>query len=230
MRKPTIVAAALALTVAAVVLLAADHRRVRVLDVVSDVVGHFDALGRMLAGLSIDFGDDSPDLAARPDCSEWGLGFFWRLPGALPLTADDVRACLAAGADPMARFGRDPDYTPLHRVAAAGNVGAIKVLLDAGADPNVRNNRNHTPLHFAATQDRIGAVKVLLDAGADPNAQDFQYCTVLETALAGRSNAVPEMLVAAGGVCRMECSLMRSWIYRRCQEWELLKLLRGAKP
>ena len=55
--------------------------------------------------------------------------------------------------------------------AASGNVDAVTLLVDRGADVNAAD-RTHgqTPLMFAAAQGRDAAVKVLLGRKADPNA------------------------------------------------------------
>ena len=51
----------------------------------------------------------------------------------------------------------------------------VTALLNAGADPNARNELGATPLHFAARSSKTPAVvSALLDAGADPDARD-QY-------------------------------------------------------
>ncbi|MBX9599977.1 MAG: ankyrin repeat domain-containing protein [Bryobacteraceae bacterium] len=47
-----------------------------------------------------------------------------------------VRMLLASGADPNQRGIND--YTPLHMAVAEGNALAVQVLLDAGADPELR--------------------------------------------------------------------------------------------
>lgn len=41
--------------------------------------------------------------------------------------------------------------TPLHAAAAAGSAGAVRVLLDAGANARARRDNGDTPLHYAAS-------------------------------------------------------------------------------
>ena len=50
----------------------------------------------------------------------------------------------------------------------------IKVLLDAGAEVNLKNDAGDTPLHIAVTHgpDNLPAIKLLVEAGADVNAQN----------------------------------------------------------
>ena len=50
---------------------------------------------------------------------------------------------------------------------AVGNKDVIKVLLDAGADPNKRDRLGSTPLHRATRYSNKNVIQLLLDAGAD---------------------------------------------------------------
>lgn len=59
-------------------------------------------------------------------------------PGSLKRTDVDevLRLLLAHGADPNQRGIND--YTPLHMAVAERNAAALRILLDAGADPSLR--------------------------------------------------------------------------------------------
>lgn len=63
--------------------------------------------------------------------------------------------------------------TPLFYAAASGSAGVARVLLEAGADPNAREDRagyirvDYTPLHYAAYNGHLDAVKILLEFGSD---------------------------------------------------------------
>jgi len=64
----------------------------------------------------------------------------------------------------------------LWRAAKKGDVGAIRGLVAAGADPNAKkhslNVEGDTPLHFAAEFGKIAAIRELVKLGARPNAKD----------------------------------------------------------
>ena len=83
---------------------------------------------------------------------------------------------LEAGVDPNAG-------APLSFAAWNGHIGAIRMLLDAGADVNETGGRAFSPLHFAALAGHAEVVDALLDAGADPSAEgDFSPTTPLHLA------------------------------------------------
>lgn len=67
--------------------------------------------------------------------------------------------------------------THLHWAAWQGHTEIAQILLDAGADPNLRNFRHEVPLHGA--YDNSGMLEVLLLAGADVNAETSDGETAL---------------------------------------------------
>ena len=61
--------------------------------------------------------------------------------------------------------------TPLHRAVDNGNVEIVRILVNAGADLNIKSSRGSdpTPLHIAVQDGNAELVRILVDAGADPN-------------------------------------------------------------
>lgn len=76
---------------------------------------------------------------------------------------------------------RDGD-TPLHIAAIQGDVRAIALLLDAGADIGAAGETGYTPLHYAVSQQRADAVRLLLERGADTSLHSEIGETPLELA------------------------------------------------
>jgi ankyrin repeat protein/catechol 2,3-dioxygenase-like lactoylglutathione lyase family enzyme len=73
----------------------------------------------------------------------------------------------------LARIERDTPHgyrgwTGLHEAARRGHLGAVRLLLEHGADPNARETGDNTyPLHWAAAHGHLEVVRALLDAGGD---------------------------------------------------------------
>ena len=73
----------------------------------------------------------------------------------------------------------------------------VRTCLDAGADPNARNEDGDTPLHIAAWNGQTEAIAALLDAGADPNARNEDGDTPLHIAAwNGQTEAIAALLDA----------------------------------
>lgn len=76
---------------------------------------------------------------------------------------------LRQGANPNARQGVEGP-SALMRACERGHDEALecaRLLLDAGADPNIQNQNGHTATMWAAGQGNRGAIEMLVAAGAD---------------------------------------------------------------
>ncbi|MBN8711453.1 MAG: hypothetical protein BGO12_10400 [Verrucomicrobia bacterium 61-8] len=80
-----------------------------------------------------------------------------------------LRRLLDAHPDRMTRAWGGPwDQPLLHLAATSGHADCVRLLLERGFDPDMRDHMDKaTALHFAAGEGRLEVVKVLLDAGAD---------------------------------------------------------------
>jgi ankyrin repeat protein len=90
--------------------------------------------------------------------------------------ADSVKWLLAHGV-PVDAKERDSLRTPLMVAAEGGNIEAVKVLLDAGANPKLQNAAGKTPKALAAqalqrTPAHDEVVRLLQARGADDNVGD----------------------------------------------------------
>ena len=76
-------------------------------------------------------------------------------------------------------------WTPIHRAAREGHTDAVKLLMDHGANNDVKDNDGETPIYWAAVKGHTGTVKLLLSAGADPQIADDKGKTARERDITG---------------------------------------------
>jgi quinoprotein dehydrogenase-associated probable ABC transporter substrate-binding protein len=88
-------------------------------------------------------------------------------------------------------------WTPLANAARQRKDKIVKVLLDAGADPNIASN-GMTPLIAAAMRDHVASVKVLAENGADVEEPGPQGFRPLALAIAEQRYEVAKALMEAG--------------------------------
>ena len=72
--------------------------------------------------------------------------------------------------------------TPLHFAAIQGDLRAIALLIDAGADLAAAGEWGYTALHYAVCHQRHEAVRLLLERGADTSLRSELGETPLELA------------------------------------------------
>jgi Ankyrin repeats (3 copies) len=75
------------------------------------------------------------------------------------------------------------------RAVRAGDLAAVKALLDQGVPVDVKFRYDRTPLSFAADRGHLEMVKLLLERGADVNARDSFYKMTPLSAAAMKGNA-----------------------------------------
>ncbi|MBQ9738831.1 MAG: ankyrin repeat domain-containing protein [Alphaproteobacteria bacterium] len=95
---------------------------------------------------------------------------------------------------PTTVFGK----TPLHMALSHGQIHAVKVLLENGANPNAATKDGQTPLYYAASYSLLSSAKALLSAGADVNAADVYGGTPLSTAAMHDDVRMVKILADAG--------------------------------
>jgi ankyrin repeat protein len=125
-----------------------------------------------------------------------------------PKIAELFRACAAGDVNRLRELLKnDPDLvqernaqgsTCLHQ--AARHPDALRLLIEHGADPNVRDvGDNASPLHFAAANGHLESVRILLDAGADVHgAGDVHDGEVIGWAARQGNEAVVNLLLERG--------------------------------
>ena len=101
----------------------------------------------------------------------------------------------AMSGDPRAARSRGPHgTTPLMTAALHGDAAIVKRLLNAGADPNVRNSVGATALMWAVPD--LEKMRLLLDAGADVNGRsdDRRTALVVTSGIVGGASALRLLL------------------------------------
>lgn len=78
-----------------------------------------------------------------------------------------VVKAIAAG-DGVASLDPEFGMPPVTLAALVGDTNLVRILLDAGADPQARGRDGRTPLHAAAFAGRLPVVELLLARGAAP--------------------------------------------------------------
>jgi len=116
--------------------------------------------------------------------------------------ADRVRAELARDPSLARAFSHD-GWTALHLAAFFGHAESAVLLLDGGADVNLRSRserfgRSNTPLHAAAANQQVAVAELLIARGADVNAKDGSGFTPLALAANSRNDMMVLVLLEHG--------------------------------
>src|SRR5205807_5624221 len=99
--------------------------------------------------------------------------------------AETVRLLVARGAD-VAQVARNPmKVQPLHAAAAGRSVDAVKLLVDAGAPVNAKQDKGWAPLHEAVRAKNVEMTRYLLTHGADPKQQNDEGKSAIGLAAEG---------------------------------------------
>lgn len=69
---------------------------------------------------------------------------------------------------------------PLHNACSFGHADVVRLLLEAGANPNIKDNWNYTPLHEAASKGKIDVCIALLQHGASTSIRNSENKTPLD--------------------------------------------------
>ena len=118
---------------------------------------------------------------------------------------DTIQLLLDSGADVNVPgpTGDDWDATPLQHAILARQSGAVRLLLERGADPNhVANPNAPAPLLLAAGDTDPTFVNLLLAHGADPTVEDENGVTPLARAVSAGTIHGPDRPMFGG--CRVD--------------------------
>ncbi|MCB1219405.1 MAG: ankyrin repeat domain-containing protein [Planctomycetales bacterium] len=117
--------------------------------------------------------------------------------GQTPLLGGTYEVCAT-----LLEYGADPDrlnswgYGRLHTVESTA---MANLMLDHGADIELRGAYGETPLISAADRNLVQVAQLLLERGADVNACDYMARTALDRAVDGGHAELAKLLSEAGG-------------------------------
>ena len=106
---------------------------------------------------------------------------------------------LQNGVHPDSRLNPNGN-TPLMQAACNDEHQTMHLLLDAGADPNARNEENEAPLGFACAWEKWDAAAILIQHGADVNAIENDNTTYLDWAIGSQHDLGVRLLQSHGAV------------------------------
>ena len=111
------------------------------------------------------------------------------------MTSSVVRMLEMRGINVEARVGGDYGQTCLTTAAYNGHLTICHLLIDKGAQLEVKDRHGRTPLHYAAYQGRIEIARLLCDHGADVEAHDIGgWRPVHWAAMYGHISVVKELI------------------------------------
>jgi len=100
--------------------------------------------------------------------------------------------------DPQVNFIDDYGFTPLIQTAIMNDIDKGELLLDHGADVNLRDLTGGSALHWTAENNHIPFSRLLLNAHADPNAYTLGSEPVLVKPMLRRQRSLRQLLIKAG--------------------------------
>ena len=90
------------------------------------------------------------------------------------------------------------NWTILHYTIFYNRIEIAKIIIDAGADVNVKNKLGDSPLHFSAYYDRYEITQMLIGAGADLDIQEDSGKTALHLSVYNNHIENVKILMKAG--------------------------------
>lgn len=111
---------------------------------------------------------------------------------------ETVQLLLARGAD-VAQVARNPmRVQPLHAAVGGRSADAVRMLVEAGAPIDAKQQKGFTPLHAAVHQGNVELTTYLLAHGADPKLQNDEGKSAIGLAAEADNSAILKLLKGQG--------------------------------
>jgi hypothetical protein len=135
---------------------------------------------------------------------------------------------------------QDEQYgaSALHAAAQGGREEIIKILLERGAEVNLKSKEGNTPLMAAAFNHNEGVVKILLEAGVEVNTRNQADETALSLAREELQEGIIRLLLQAGAKdikkrCPNSNVKYKTWPVKEYWHWfmtgDVTEWVRGEK-
>jgi ankyrin repeat protein len=123
------------------------------------------------------------------------------------------------------------DSSPMMWAAYEGKAESVRVLIEKGADVNMKDGLYHTALHIAAMKGHAEVVKVLVEKGVLVNATDIRHRTALHYASEGGYINIVKFLLNNGANVKIRDLTGKTPIWGAWTKGheEIEKLLKEAK-
>lgn len=114
------------------------------------------------------------------------------------VTPEFIAYLLDNGADVLIN-GKDEgknNTTPL--MCAVDHPSIMLLLIERGADLNLRDLRRNTALHLAVERENLESVRILIEAGANLDIQNVKWNTALHLAVEHNNSELVKLLIESG--------------------------------
>jgi ankyrin repeat protein len=109
---------------------------------------------------------------------------------------ETVKYLLKAGADVNSSSKNSFGVTPLQSAVAGNHLEITRILLEAGASPNVRERSGDTPLHAAVQNGNVEIVRCLIFGGANVESINEKSEKPIDLALKSGQHEIVSLLKA----------------------------------
>ncbi|WP_174132792.1 ankyrin repeat domain-containing protein [Wolbachia endosymbiont of Atemnus politus] len=116
------------------------------------------------------------------------------------------------------------DHLPLGVAINSYNIDLVSLLLENGANPNIKIFREYTPLRYPGIITCGNIVKLLLEYGADPNTRLYDFA-LLDVAAHDKYYEVAELLLKYGADPNVQGMLGYTTLHRAYKHYRVAELL-----
>jgi ankyrin repeat protein len=110
--------------------------------------------------------------------------------------------------NPIHSIAKDHLQSSFQDAIKSGDMAAVRLFIDQGADVTASDTLGWTPLHIAASENiTTEIIRVLVERGADVNAKTCQNCTPLHRAVLNSNIKITEFLVLKGAFINARCTI-----------------------